>query len=333
MELRAFWVWASRWPRAPWRELAARVGGWDELIDSGEAALRALGFSDDAVRGRSAARGVVVSGWVITMSDPDYPPALHRLEQPPPVIFGEGERGALRERFWAVVGTRRASIHGAAKARGTVELLQSAGVGLISGLARGIDGHAHRAALGGVNIAVLGHGLGHTSPASHRGLRRELLEQGGTVLSTWLSDTPAAAYRFPIRNELVAAMAEAVVIVEAPIKSGALITARLAAESGRRVFAYLGEGPEHLLQGCRRAVAWGAEPLIAPRDLRSYLNLRASHGDPEWLSDLRMGHPLEDVALRHGMPLAELLVEATRLELDGVLVRLHGAVYAPGGST
>ncbi len=176
-----------------------------------------------------------LGGWILTPLDAGYPASLHELEEPPAIIFGLGSATSLAGRpHVAVVGTRRPT--GLARdlaARISTRLVE-AGATVISGLAVGIDGTAHAAALdaGGVTIAVVGSGLDDPYPAAHRRLARAI-SRSGAVISELAPGVRATQGTFPRRNRIISALAQATVVVEAPARSGALITARHALEQGR----------------------------------------------------------------------------------------------------
>ncbi len=191
--------------------------------------------------------------WTITLLDLDYPLRLLSLLAPPPVLFGQGCAGALSQaRAVAIVGTRRASPLGRWEASRAAGELASRGVVVVSGLAVGIDGAAHAAALeaGGVTVAAIGSGHARPGPVAHRLLVRGILERGAVI-----GELPPAARAtkgtYPRRNRLIVALADAVLVVEAPARSGALITAHLAMDQGVPVHAAVGAMPSELSAGCR----------------------------------------------------------------------------------
>ena len=197
--------------------------------------------------------------WTLTLLDPDYPRRLDGLPTPPPVLFGQGDVALLRAaRAIAVVGTRRASPAGRVDASRAAAILADAGVVVVSGLAVGIDGAAHAACVeaGGSTIAVIGSGHGRPGPRAHVALVGRILERGAVV-----GELPPAARAtrgtYPRRNRLIAALADAVVVVEAPERSGALITAHLAMEQGVPVYAVPGSAASELSAGCRALLSEG----------------------------------------------------------------------------
>ena len=155
---------------------------------------------------------------------------------------------------------------------------------VVSGLARGIDAHAHKATLGvGRTVAVLGHGLAHTSPRFNKGLRSDILENGGAIVSSWPDDVPPRPRFFPIRNRWISGLSDRVVVVEAPMRSGALITAGFAAEQGRGLAAVPGRIGSSESQGCLLLIERGAEMIV---DVDRFVADRTASVAPErdeWL--------------------------------------------------
>jgi DNA processing protein len=195
----------------------------------------------DAIRasaadpGRTERRMRALGGWSLTPLDADYPPRLHAIEEPPPVIYGIGSRSLLQEeRLVAVVGTRRPTAVGRDLATRIGRRLTESGVTVVSGLAVGVDGAAHLAALeaDALTVAVVGGGLDEPGPARHRRLVRRIMEQGA-VISEFAPGVRPTRGTFPRRNRIISGLALGTIVVEAPARSGALITARHALEQGR----------------------------------------------------------------------------------------------------
>jgi DNA processing protein len=184
-------------------------------------------------------RASVVS---LARPDPGYPPLLAELHDPPEQLFVRGDLAALGGPGVAVVGARSCSAYGAQVARSLGRDLAASGVTVVSGLARGIDGEAHRGALeaGGLTVAVLGCGIDRDYPRSHSDLARRIVA-AGAVVAEYPPGVEPAPWRFPARNRIIAGLSLATVVVEARERSGALITADFALELGRDVFAVPGE--------------------------------------------------------------------------------------------
>jgi DNA processing protein len=211
--------------------------------------------------------------WLPRM-DPGFPHALGAIFDPPAGLFLRGAASVevLDAPSAAVVGARSCSPYGAQVARTLGRELAAAGLVVVSGMARGIDGEAHRGALeaGGATVAVLGCGVDRDYPAAHADLAHRLCERG-LVVSEYAPGVEPAPWRFPARNRIIAGLAAVTVVVEARERSGALITADLALEEGREVFAVPGEITSSLSDGTNRLLALGAAPLTRVADvLRSF---------------------------------------------------------------
>lgn len=210
--------------------------------------IRAAGHDPDAIHARLDALGM----WALVPWEPAYPEQLRRIEDPPGALFGRGDPADLaRAPLIAVVGTRRPSPMGRMTAMRIAVALAEQGATVVSGLAVGIDGIAHTGALeaGGRTVAVIGGGLAVGIPRPHRGLAARI-EASGAVVGELPPDTPPTRGTFPRRNRIVSGMATTTIVVEAPVRSGALITARLALEQGRTVFAVPGRPGDPSTAGC-----------------------------------------------------------------------------------
>ena len=214
-------------------------------------------------------------------SDPAFPSSLRSIFDPPVGLFlrGGGDAGLLDRPAVAIVGARACSAYGSHVARAFGRELAAAGLVVVSGMARGVDGEAHRGALdaGGVTIAVLGCGVDRNYPAAHAELARRICGSG-LVVSEYAPGVEPSPWRFPARNRIVAGLAQATVVVEAREKSGALITADLALEEGREVFTVPGEISSALSKGQLACLAWLPEPAEALLH-GSKPRLRAAVGD------------------------------------------------------
>ncbi len=226
----------------------------------------AASFDDAAELRRLAAEGYRWLG----RSEPAFPPRLGSIHDPPPGLFlrGDAVPELLARPAVAVVGARACSDYGAHVARSLARELAAAGVVVVSGLARGIDGWAHRGCLeaGGRTVAVLGCGIDRDYPRAHAALAREVAA-GGLLLSEYPPGVAPAPWRFPARNRIVAGLALATVVVEARERSGALITADLALEEGREVLAVPGEITSALSDGANALLRLGATPVTCAADV------------------------------------------------------------------
>jgi DNA processing protein len=206
--------------------------------------------------------------------DRRYPPLLAQLHDPPAALYVRGSTQILSRAAVAVVGARSCSGYGSQVARELARELAAAGVVVISGLARGIDGEAHRGALdaGGPTVAVLGCGIDRDYPRSHADLA-ERIRVSGAVVSEYPPGVEPAPWRFPARNRIIAGLCLATVVVEARERSGALITADFALELGREVFAVPGEITSGLSAGTNDLLRQGATPLLSAGDVLGALGL------------------------------------------------------------
>ncbi len=343
MVLEGFWAGAVQHGRTfDVAVLAERAGGYDVLEGCGERDLVRLGVSAEAARSWVRAEPVHTRWRALRLCDAGYPPQLLRLSAPgvpergcapPAVLFVEGDPAVLCRPAVAIVGTRACTPYGVGLARRTARVVARTGKVVVSGLARGIDGHSHRAACEvGVSVAVVAHGLDHTSPSSHRGLRVALVAGGGTVISTWPDAVVGAPFRFPLRNRWIAALATDVVVVEAPVRSGALITAEFGARIGRRVWAMPGPLGTESSAGCLALAEHGQARLVTSLDSLGRALGGGELPRPErWLTQVFAGADLSAVARDRGVSYVELLSELARLEVEGRVVRLPGRRYAPAG--
>jgi DNA processing protein len=278
---------------------------------------------------------------IVTRVQPDYPTRFWHLPDPPGVIWVMGE-WPLPEEAVAIVGSRQASPYGERHARRLGGEFAEAGVLVVSGAAAGIDRAAHEGALEkGVTAAVLGCGLGHVYPSSHRALYRKILQKGA-LISEFPPGTPPQPGYFPMRNRLIAALVYGVLVVEARKRSGSLITADLALELGREVFAVPGpagepgsEGPHMLLRSgaalaesaadVLNALGWHASPAplsTQPKLPEEALRLLQCLGDVPVSFDVLSGYA--------GLPPAKLGVLLTTLEMEGAVRALSGGRYVRG---
>ncbi len=289
-----------------------------------------------------AARVEALGLRVLTWADDAYPERLLEIDAPPPVVYVRGDLVPQDRWAVAIVGTRRPSVYGRSVARDLGTLLGTAGVTVISGLARGIDGAAHEAALeaGGRTIAVMGCGLDRLYPPEHRRLA-ESIAGAGALISDYPLGTPPEAVNFPPRNRIIAGLSLVVVIVEAGEGSGALITADFAADQGREVFSVPGSIYSGSSRGTNRLIAAGARPLVDLRDVVEALNLdlavrqvQTAQALPDDPTEARLLEALsaepthvDELLLRCDLPAAEVGAGLAMLELKGRVRQVGGMHY------
>ena len=277
---------------------------------------------------------------LITLADSEYPAALLQLADPPAILYVKGRVDLLAaSAILAIVGSRNATPQGLIDAHAFAAALSEHGVTIVSGLALGIDAAAHRGALQGhgSTIAVVGTGLDSVYPARNRALAHELAERG-TLMSEFPLGTPAAAGNFPRRNRLISGLAQGCLVVEAALSSGSLITARLAAEQGREVFALPGSIHSPLAKGPHRLIKQGAKLVESAQDIMEEFQWIAAKGapagdQPSQPTGALLSHlgpdptGIDTLIQRSGLPAQEVVALLLQLELDGEVVSLPGGRY------
>ena len=206
---------------------------------------------------------------IITPGDSDYPELLSSLTHPPLTLFVNGNPQQLLKPHLAVVGSRRATHSGKNNAINLARALSDSGIGVVSGLAQGIDAAAHTGALSGYGktIAFIGTGPDIIYPTQNKVLHNDIITNNGCVISEYPPGTPPRRYHFPRRNRLIAAIAIGTLVVEAKIKSGTLITANLAADMGKEVFAVPGNITNPMSEGCHWLIQQGAKLVTCANDI------------------------------------------------------------------
>lgn len=332
--LEAFGSAQAAWTASPTQLRAAGLGdkGIANFIDAHEKVDLASILPDLQKHGVEA----------FTPQEDAYPRKLRELDQAPPVLYVRGALLPQDEWAVAVVGTRRVTSYGRQVAEELGAFLAHNGLTVISGLARGVDSLAHRAALqaGGRTIAVLGHGLDEVYPMENRGLADEIIASGA-LISDYALGTPPDAANFPPRNRIISGLSLAVVIVEAGEKSGALITAGFAAEQGREVFAVPGPIYAPQSKGTNMLIQRGAHPLTRYEDLLDLLNLElmAEHKQavtalPADATEARLfgvlgSQPLHvnEIGALVDMPIDQVSSTLALLELKGLVRQVGGMNY------
>lgn len=277
---------------------------------------------------------------LITCNDPDYPDTLRGLADAPAWLYLKGERSILQRPMLAIVGSRNATAQGKRDARAFAQALAEAGLTVVSGLAEGIDAAAHEGGLdgNGTGVAVVGTGLDRVYPAKNRDLAHRLAA-GGVIVSEFPLGTPPKPGNFPRRNRLISGLSLGVLVVEAAPQSGSLITARMAAEQGRDVFAIPGSIHSSLSKGCHELIKQGAKLVESAADILEELNLAwatqmadkeqapAPVQDP--LLDLMGNEPvsLDELALRSRLTVENLSAMLFTHEMEGRVALLPGGLY------
>lgn len=278
---------------------------------------------------------------IVTWTDGAYPPALRHLVDPPPLLFLRGRAELLETPGVTVVGARRATARGRETARRLARALADAGCTVVSGLALGVDGAAHEGALEmeGDTVAVLGRGADAAYPPSHRGLFRRIVSEG-LVVSEFLPGTPALGHHFPRRNRILAALARAVVVVEASARSGALITVEHALDLGVEVYAVPGPIEEAACAGSNALLRDGGRPLVSIRDfVRDLTGVdasetpgRVSGEEAVVLEGLVEGsRHVDELAARAGLTVPRALALLSKLEVRGRVEQLPGMRFRRAG--
>lgn len=279
---------------------------------------------------------------VLTLADPDYPAALLQTADPPLLLYALGQRALLKHpHMLALVGSRNPSAQGLDHARQFARTLAEQGLCVVSGLAAGIDGAAHEGALdaGGPTVAVIGTGIDRVYPQRHRPLAHRIAQQG-LLLSEYPLGTPPLAPNFPKRNRLIAGLSLGTLVVEAALDSGSLITAQLAVEMGREVFAIPGSIHSPQARGCHALIRQGAKLVESAQDVLVELQLGTPAATPHRhrVQDDAPDDPLlhalgfdpvglDALQARTGWDTARLQAQLLHLELQGSLQRLPGGLF------
>ncbi|MDR2486783.1 MAG: DNA-processing protein DprA [Clostridiales Family XIII bacterium] len=272
--------------------------------------------------------------------DSGYPPLLQCIDDPPKQLYAIGDIAALQLPCIGIVGARRATEYGRWVARKLAKRLSQQGIVVVSGMAEGIDAEAHIGALEGgtPTVAVMGTGVDICYPRSNRRLRERIAGQG-LILSEYEAGTPAAKYTFPQRNRIVSGLSRAVVVVEAGPSSGSLITAELAVQQGREVYAVPGNINRRMSLGCNKLIRDGARPLVLLDDILADMGIRPMPdlAETEGLGDderrvyeaLRRHGELfvDDAARLLRLPAPSVSAVCTLLEMKGLIAFEQGRMF------
>jgi len=355
----AYWLALARAPRVgprTFRALLDALGTPKAVFAESHAGLRALGLPTNTVEWLRAPDWRKVDDdlrWVaqpghhcLTCLHAAYPPQLAEIADPPPLLFVRGDPAALQATQIAVVGSRNPSPTGEKLAHDFAAALVQAGLTVTSGLALGVDAAAHQGALRGkgCTVAVAGTGLDQVYPARNVRLAEDILAQGGALVSEFPIGTAPQAGNFPRRNRIISGLSRGVLVVEAALRSGSLITARMALEQGREVFAIPGSIHNPLSRGCNALIKQGAKLVESIEDVVEELGgvLPGRIGSPP-ADEVANGLDDEQAALLKAVAYeptsVDTLIAATGfapkaissmlllLELDGYVVSASGGHY------
>lgn len=354
------------------RRLLAAFGSPQAVLSAGEAQRREVAGGAAVARALSAPPAGFDALWrttqawlaaegapctILVVGDPRYPSALLQSPDPPLLLYASGDVTLLQRPALAVVGSRNPTAQGAENARVFARALSQAGLAVVSGLALGIDAAAHEGALlgEGSTIAVVGTGLDRVYPRQHRDLAHRIASQG-VLISEYPLGTTALAAHFPQRNRIITGLALGTLVVEATLQSGSLISARLAVEAGREVFAIPGSIHSPQSRGCHALIRQGAKLVESTQDILEELHLSAAEPVPARPDRVLRNEPapasapaisreqadsedvvlqalgygpatLDALQLRTGWSVADLTVRLLTLELEGVVERLPGQLF------
>jgi DNA processing protein len=339
------------------RRLLAAFGSPEAVVDASATALAAHIGPDAAVALKSPSPALLdlcraTTEWlaagsatfprrIVALGDPFYPPALLQTADPPLLLHAAGRVELLQADSLAIVGSRNPSPQGTQNARAFASGLSRAGVTIVSGLALGIDGAAHEGALEGPGgtIAVVGTGLDRVYPRRHHALAHRIAEHG-LLVSEHALGAPPLAHHFPQRNRVIAGLSRGTLVVEAALESGSLITARLAAEAGRDVFAIPGSIHSPHAKGCHALIKQGAKLIESVQDILDELPglgnaapvpqaIVTTDAPSDPLLDAIGFDPvgLDEIVARTGWPAAQLQARLLELELAGRVARMPGQLF------
>ena len=273
----------------------------------------------------------------IKLGEKNYPELLSQIYDPPQELYVWGELKKREKLPLAIVGTRKVSSYGAKLAKEFSFYLAQTGFTIISGLALGVDGLAHKGALEakGKTIAVLGSGLNYIYPASHKKLAEEIVKKGGAVISEYPPDTGPRKEFFPMRNRIVAGLSLGTLVIEAPKISGALITARLALEENREVMAVPSDIWRKSAEGSNDLLKKGAKVITSPQDVLEIFNLELKINPEEKEQKLETKEEklifeaiknepmdIDKIAEKTGLPIPTINAALTQLEAKNIVKKI-----------
>src|SRR3989344_3724522 len=338
------------------RHLKSYFGSYESAWTASEGSLKESGITSAAHQAfiwkrpslspdRELGKLLKENVWVITEEDNIYPSSLREIPQPPVLIYGRGDVKTLKGKslMLGVVGTRRPTSYGLEVTEKITQELVESGAGVVSGLAMGIDARAHETTLNekGFTIAVLGSGLDQNSifPPENRGLAKRIVDAGGLLLSEYAPGTPAVKEHFPQRNRILAGLSRGVVVVEARERSGALITARLALEQNREVFAVPGPLFSAGSRGPHSLIKQGAKLIESAQDILEELGIEYNKEREARVRDLLSEHErlilegveeptsVDELKEKTGFPTSLIVTSLSSLELKGIIKNLGQDIY------
>jgi DNA processing protein len=336
-------------------DLVDRFGSPEAVFAASESELRSVeGLTAKAIekllgpepvnlaRDLDALEGTDIS--LLTLRDPEYPANLKQIHDPPIVLYVRGDVRESDRFFVGIVGSRRASIYGKSMTERIAKDLSNRGICVVSGGARGIDASAHNGALaaGGRTIAVLGCGIDVAYPSEHKQLFSQIAESGA-VVSEFPPGTRPEAWRFPARNRIISGLSLGTLVVQAPTDSGALITAKFAAEQGRDVFALPGNVDDIRNEGSHALIRDGAVLVTSAEHVLEFLGVTGSEqtrpqltfsfdsltAEERLLVELLSLQPkhVDDIIQESNLPSPTVISTMTMLEMKGIVKRVPGNAY------
>lgn len=355
----ACWLALARAPNIGSRrfaQLLKRFGSPGNLFEAGFDEWRAAGLNENTISWlqkplwplvEQDLKWLEVSGnrFCLLMGEPSYPGLLMQIADPPPLLFVEGNPDRLNDKLLAMVGSRNPSPSGGRMAHEFARSLVESGYGIVSGLALGVDAESHRGALsaGGITIAVTGSGPDCIYPRQHQTLALEIINQGGAMITEFPPGTEPRAHNFPRRNRIISGLSLGTLVIEAAAKSGSLITARLAAEQNREVFAVPGSIFSPQSRGCNELIQQGAKLVTKVDDILEELPPEAFvSGNNKTFSEPPSEAELNSRLLKYvaydptsvdtlveksGMTADEISAELLMLELQGDVAAVAGGCY------
>ena len=338
---------------SPVNVYSASISQLKEVVSANIASLINKGFDQDSFDD-FAQWLLSPNNHLVTLADNEYPQSLLEISDPPPYLYAKGNLALLNQPSIAIVGSRNASVQGEKNAEAFAYDLCHHGLCIVSGLALGIDGAAHRGALkaNGATIAVVGTGLDIVYPAKHRELAHQIVEHG-LIVSEFALGTPSKPQNFPKRNRIISGLSLGCLVVEANIQSGSQITARMAAEQGREIFAIPGSIHSPMSKGCHQLIKQGAKLVDCLQDITEELKIQSRVDATASTATARHTHehqktdntsaspterllldamgfdpaPLERLVTLTGLTVAEVSSMLMLLELEGKVTSLSGGQY------